>query len=98
MRRPLRGSANLEITLNRRSVEALAPGGKPCIAWDDRLTGFGVRDQPSGVRSCIVTYRADSRPAGGAAPAGRRPAHCHNDFLVNATFARVHNRIALSYS
>ena len=98
MRRPPRGSANLEIALNRRSVGALAPGGKSCIAWDDRLTGFGVRDQPSGVRSCIVTCRAGSRPAGGEAPAGRRPAHCHNDVFVNATFTRVHNRIALSYS
>ena len=41
-------TANLKITLNKRSVEALVPADKPLIAWDDRLTGFGVRVQPSG--------------------------------------------------
>ena len=41
-------TANLKMTLNKRSVEALVPADKPFIAWDDRLTGFGVRVQPSG--------------------------------------------------
>jgi len=61
--------ANLKITLNKRNVEALAPGEKPFIAWDDRLTGFGIRVQPSGVRSYIVNYRAGS---GGRRAANRR--------------------------
>ena len=43
-------TANLKMTLTKR-VEALVPADKPFIAWDDRLTGFGLRVQPSGVRS-----------------------------------------------
>ena len=61
--------AHLKITLNKRSVEALRPGDKPFIAWDDRLTGFGVRVQPSGVRSYLVNYRAEG---GGRRAANRR--------------------------
>ena len=41
----------------RRSVEALEPADKPWIAWDDQLTGFGVRVHPSGTKSFIVNYR-----------------------------------------
>ena len=44
-------TANLKMTLTKRAVEALVPADKPFIAWDDRLTGFGLRVQPSGVRS-----------------------------------------------
>ena len=61
--------AHIKITLNKRSVEALKPADKPFIAWDDRLTGFGVRVQPSGVRSYLVNYRTDS---GGRRAANRR--------------------------
>ena len=62
-------TANIKLTLNKRSVEALKPGEKPFIAWDDKLTGFGIRVQPSGVRSYLVNYRAD---AGGRRAANRR--------------------------
>ena len=62
-------TANLKMTLNKRSVEALKPGDKPFIAWDDRLTGFGVRVQPSGIRSYLVNYRAGE---GGRNAANRR--------------------------
>ena len=61
--------AQRKITLNKRSVEALEPAAKPFIAWDDRLTGFGVRVQPSGVRSYLVNYRAEG---GGRRAANRR--------------------------
>ena len=61
--------AQLKLTLNKRSVEALMPADKPFIAWDDRLTGFGVRVQPSGVRSYLVNYRASG---GGRRAANRR--------------------------
>ena len=47
-------TANLKITLNKRNVDALKPAEKPYIAWDDRVTGFGLRVQPSGVRSYLV--------------------------------------------
>ena len=62
-------TANIKLTLNKRSVEALCPAEKPFIAWDDRLTGFGVRVQPSGVRSYLVNYRAEG---GGRRAANRR--------------------------
>ena len=62
-------TANLKITLNKRNVDALKPAEKPYIAWDDRVTGFGLRVQPSGVRSYLVNYRAG---AGGRKAANRR--------------------------
>jgi len=46
------------LTLTVRSVDALKPAERSWIAWDDRLTGFGVRVQPSGLKSFIVNYRA----------------------------------------
>ena len=58
-----------KITLNNRNVEALVPEDRPYIVWDDRLTGFGLRVQPSGVRSYIVNYRAGD---GGRKAANRR--------------------------
>ena len=50
-------TARLRLTLNKRNVAALEPSDKPFIAWDDRLIGFGVRVQPSGVKSFLVNYR-----------------------------------------
>ena len=50
--------AKLRITLNKRNVDALKPEDKPWIAWDDRLTGFGVKVHPTGAKSFIVNYRA----------------------------------------
>ena len=50
--------AKLRITLNKRNVDALKPEDKPWIAWDDRLTGFGLRVHPTGAKSFIVNYRA----------------------------------------
>ena len=57
-----------KFTLTKRAVDALEPGDKPWIAWDDRLTGFGVRVQPSGVKSFIVSYR----PGGGRKAPNKR--------------------------
>ncbi len=50
--------AQNSLTLTVRSVEALKPAATSFIAWDDRLTGFGVRVQPTGLKSFIVNYRA----------------------------------------
>ena len=50
--------ARVGTNLTGRTVEALEPGDKSWIAWDDRLTGFGVRVQPSGTKSFIVNYRS----------------------------------------
>lgn len=49
-------TGKVKIHLIRRTVEALKPGEKSRIAWDDRLTGFSVRVQPSGIKSFIVNY------------------------------------------
>ena len=51
-------TARLRLTLNKRNVAALEPSDKPFIAWDDKLSGFGVRVQPSGLKSFLVNYRA----------------------------------------
>ena len=50
-------TARLSLTLNKRNIEGLEPADKPFIAWDDKLTGFGVRVQPSGLKSFLVNYR-----------------------------------------
>ena len=51
-------TAKVRRTLTKRTVDALQPAEKPWIAWDDKLTGFGVRIQPSGTKAFIVNYRA----------------------------------------
>ena len=48
----------LRLTLTKRAVEALEASEKSFIAWDNKLTGFGVRVQPTGIKSFIVNYRA----------------------------------------
>ena len=50
--------AKTKLTLTKRTVESLRPGAKPWIAWDDRLTGFGVRVQPTGTKAFVVNYRS----------------------------------------
>ena len=54
-------TARYRMTLTVRTVEALRPEEKSYTAWDDKLTGFGVRVQPSGLRSYLVNYRAGDR-------------------------------------
>ena len=44
--------------MTKRAVDALEPEDKPWIAWDDKLTGFGVRVHPSGAKAFLVNYRA----------------------------------------
>ena len=48
----------VRLTLTKRTVDALKADHKPWIAWDDKLTGFGVRIHPSGAKSFLVNYRA----------------------------------------
>ena len=50
--------AKTRLALTKRAIEALAPADKPWIAWDDKLTGFGVRVHPTGAKSFVVNYRA----------------------------------------
>ena len=41
-------TAKVRTTLTTRAVETFQPADKPWIAWDDKLTGFGLRVQPLG--------------------------------------------------
>ena len=50
--------AKVKLMLTKRTVEALEPADKPWIAWDEKLTGFGCRIQPSGTKSFVANYRA----------------------------------------
>ena len=36
--------ARVKIAIAKRTVDALEPTGKAWIAWDDKLTGFGMCD------------------------------------------------------
>ena len=45
--------------MTKRSVEGLEPTANPWIAWDDKLSGFGVMVQPSSTKSFLVNYRAN---------------------------------------
>ncbi len=58
--------AHVKLTIAKRAIDSLKPAEKPWIAWDDKLTGFGVQVHPSGVKSYIVNYRPGS--GGRAAP------------------------------
>ena len=50
--------AKLRTELTIPTIEALEPAARPWIAWDDKVTGFGVRVQRSGAKSFIVNFRA----------------------------------------
>ncbi|MDE0372727.1 MAG: Arm DNA-binding domain-containing protein [Rhodospirillales bacterium] len=49
------------MTLTAQTVDTLQPRDSRYIAWDDRLTGFGVRVHPTGLRSYLVNYRVGNR-------------------------------------
>lgn len=44
--------------ITKRTVDALKGGENEFTAWDDAVTGFGVRVRPSGAMSYVVVYRA----------------------------------------
>ena len=71
-------TAKVRLMLTKRTVEGLEPTAKPWFAWDNKLTGFGVRIQPSGTKSFLVNYRAN----GG----GR---HAANKRVVIGRFGRI---------
>ena len=71
-------TAKVRLMLTKRTVEGLEPTAKPWIAWDNKVTGFGVRIQPSGTKSFLVNYRAN----GG----GR---HAANKRVVIGRFGRI---------
>ena len=56
---PPRNQAQIKVPLTIEKVQSLLPGDKPYIAWDTKLTGYGVRVYPSGMKSHLVDYRAN---------------------------------------
>ena len=62
-------TAKVRLTLAKRTVEGLEPTAKPWIAWDNKVTGFGVQIQPSGTKPFLVNYRAN---CGGRHAANKR--------------------------
>ncbi len=57
MKKTGKRTARVKLTIAKRAIDGCKPADKPWIAWDDRLTGFGVQIHPSGIKSYIVNYR-----------------------------------------
>ena len=72
-------TAKVKLTLTKRTVENLQPADKPWIAWDARVSGFGMRVQPSGAKAFIINYRTRS---GGRRARNRRIAIGRCDHLA----------------
>lgn len=53
--------AKVKLTISKRAIDAFQAADKPWIAWDDKLTGFGVMVHPSGLKSFVVNYRITKR-------------------------------------
>ena len=56
--KPGKRIAKVRTTLTKRAVDAFQPADTAWIAWDDKLTGFGLRIHHAGTKSFIVNYRA----------------------------------------
>ena len=67
--------AKVRLALTERTVEALEPADKPWIAWGDRLTGFGVRVQPSRTKSLFDWAAIGCRLADGGLQFACEPWH-----------------------
>jgi len=51
--------------ITKTFVESLpAPQGRPTFAWDDKVSGFGVKVLPSGKRKYVLKYRTHGGRAG----------------------------------
>lgn len=53
----LRKTANIPLT--KRVVDASPPGDRRYHLWDSELRGFGLRIEPSGIKTFLAKYRAE---------------------------------------
>ncbi len=44
--------------ITKRMINTLQSNGSEFTAWDDTVSGFGVRVRPTGAKSYVVVYRA----------------------------------------
>src|SRR3546814_11781090 len=65
----LRKSGNIPLT--KRVVDASLPREKRYHLWDSELRGFGLRVEPSGIKTFLAKYRAEG--GGRRAPGRRHP-------------------------
>src|SRR5580765_7026210 len=46
------------LSLTKRTVDAARPAAKRYYIWDRNLGGFGLRIEPSGIKTFVAKYRA----------------------------------------
>jgi integrase len=60
---PIKGIAR-RAKLTKRVIDATRPEGKRIIVWDTELAGFGLRIEPSGLKTFVARYRAGGGRSG----------------------------------
>jgi integrase len=60
---PIKGIAR-RAKLTKRVVDGTGPEGKRVILWDTELAGFGLRIEPSGLKTFVARYRAGGGRSG----------------------------------
>ena len=86
------GAAEVSLTLTDSAIARLEPRDSAWIAWDDILTGFGVRVLPSGVKSFIVA--SDVLEDGRVRPDARIVLGCYDRMSAAKARRRAHKVLA----
>lgn len=57
----MRNAAMASGKITKKTVDALRPGPRDVLLWDNELKGFGARVRPNGTRFYVVKYRHKGR-------------------------------------